>query len=259
MPTPNLGWENQVENTLQPGVAFNLLADEADAAIAGYAIVNFETDGNLTLARTEWMTAMLIITDSDTILSSGVDVNFPEAFPTMLVVNDTAQSLVLTNGAADSVSLGAGETARITAGPDGIVPDPSFTGGVPEAPIDGNTYGRKDGSWESISAGGEAPTVVLSGSAYDMSDLTPGAWHVFTSSSPVTVTVEDESVEPVPANAEYGIEARGTGGVTLDEDNSAVIIPPKGGTLQLEEGDFAVLKRTAADEYKLVGSTVAAP
>lgn len=104
-----------------------------------------------------------------------------------------------------------------------------------------------------------ALVIVLSGTAYDMGDLTPGAWHVFTAAGAVTVTVEDDSVEPVPSNAEYGLEARGAGGVTLVEDSAATILPPKGGTLALETDDFAVLKRIAADDYRLVGSTVAAP
>src|SRR5699024_5822217 len=76
-------------------------------------------------------------------------------------------------------------------------------GGIPDAPTDGNTYGRKDGDWEVVSAGGESPTVTLSGDTYTLGDLTPGAWHVFTSATAVTLTVEDDSVEPVPANAEY--------------------------------------------------------
>lgn len=115
-----------------------------------------------------------------------------------------------------------------------------------------------DNGWEVDSGGSGSPVIELNGTSYDLGDLTPGAWHVFTSGSAVTITVEDDSVEPVPANAEYGLEARGSGGVTLVEDNLATIIPPKGGTLELEEGDFAVLKRTDEDEYKLVGSTVSA-
>ena len=134
------------------------------------------------------------------------------------------------------------------------------------APVDGISVNLA-GTWVywsgaayvPISLGGAgAPVIELAGTAYDMGDLTPGAWHVFTSGSAVTITVEDDSVEPVPANAEYGLEARGSGGVTLVEDNLATIIPPKGGTLEMEEADFAVLKRTDEDEYKLVGSTVAA-
>lgn len=130
-------------------------------------------------------------------------------------------------------------------------------GGIPEAPEDGNTYGRKDGAWEAVSVGGLAPTVTLSGDSYSLGDLTSGAWHVFTSATGVAISVEDDAIEPVEANAEFGIEARG-GSVTISAAGAATIIPPKGGGLVMEQEDFAVLKRTAGDMYKLVGSTVAA-
>ena len=126
--------------------------------------------------------------------------------------------------------------------------------------IAGDLYNFDGSTWNLVTEGGSvvpAPVVMLAGDTYDMGDLTPGAWHVFTSATAVTITVEDDSVEPVPANAEYGMECRGAGGITLVEDSAAAIIPPKGGTLELEQHDFAVLKRTDEDEYKLVGSTVA--
>src|SRR5690554_5237975 len=143
--------------------------------------------------------------------------------------------------------------------------------------IAGDLYNFDGSDWNMVSGGGggavasvngrtgtvtltgaDTPSsvVTLSGTSYDMGDLTPGAWHVFTSATAVTITVEDDSTEPVPAAAEYGLECRGAGGITLVEDNDADIIPPKGGTLVLEQHDFAVLKRTDEDEYKLVGSTV---
>lgn len=106
--------------------------------------------------------------------------------------------------------------------------------------------------------GGPAPVVELSGAAYSLDDLTAGAWHVFTSPSHVTITVEDDSTEPVATNAEFGLECRGAGGATLIASNAATIIPPKGGTLSLEQWDFAVLKRTDSDEYKVIGSTAEA-
>lgn len=101
-----------------------------------------------------------------------------------------------------------------------------------------------------------APVVVLAGDTYTVADLTPGAWHVFTSATPVEIAAEPSS--DIPDDAEYGLEARGAGGIVLIEDSSTTIIPPKGGTLELEADDFAVLKWTAEDQYKLVGSTVAA-
>lgn len=103
-----------------------------------------------------------------------------------------------------------------------------------------------------------AQVIELSGTSYDLGDLTPGAWHVFTAAGAVTLTVEDDDVEPVATDSEFGIEARGTGGLLLVSDDSAVIYPPRGGTLELAEGDFVVLKRTAEDVYKVIGSTVEA-
>lgn len=107
------------------------------------------------------------------------------------------------------------------------------------------------------SSSGLAPVVLLAGSLYSLADLTPGSWHVFTSDSvPVTITIADDSVAPVVGAAEFGIDARGAAGVTFVPDNLATVRPPKGGSLALEQGDFAVLKRLSADTYKLVGSTV---
>lgn len=102
-----------------------------------------------------------------------------------------------------------------------------------------------------------APVVEMDGDTYTLKDLTPGAWHVFTNSSLVTITILNDADEPVVAAAEFRLEARGAAGVTIAIDDAATVLPPKGGSLDLETDDFAVLKRTAADEYKLVGSTAA--
>lgn len=127
MATPFLDFENDVENTLQPGVAFNALADDVDAALAGNVVVDFTDDDDLTLTRPQWMTAVLVLTDTGPVLTGGVDVVFPEAFPGALVVNETAQTLTLTNGGTDEVTLDAGDSVRIAAGPDGVLA--SSTGG----------------------------------------------------------------------------------------------------------------------------------
>lgn len=102
-----------------------------------------------------------------------------------------------------------------------------------------------------------APVVELAGDTYTLRDLTPGAWHVFTNSSLVTITILNDEDEPITPAAEFRLEARGAAGVTIAIDAAATVYPPKGGSLSLEEDDFAVLKRTAADVYKLVGSTAA--
>lgn len=126
---------------------------------------------------------------------------------------------------------------------------------------DTSTLSAWDGSsWSDISGGGGggggSPVVELTGTSYTLGDLTVGAWHVFTAVGAVTITVEDDSVTPITTAAEYGMECRGAGGVSVVSDNDAVIYPPKGGLLDLEVDDFIVLKRTAEDVYKMIGSSV---
>lgn len=169
-------------------------------------------------------------------LSEGEPLAAPPAGVLVLYVKDDGK-IYAKNSTGAEVELGAGA-------------------GIPDAPSDGAMYGRRDGSWAQVEGGDGAAVVLLPGSNYTLSQLTPGAWHVFTSAAPVTINVENDSVEPVPVNAEYGLECRSAAGVTISIGGSASIIPPKGGTLELEQDDFAVLKRTASDEYKLAGSTV---
>lgn len=107
-----------------------------------------------------------------------------------------------------------------------------------------------------LASSGVAPVVFLSGTAYSLADLTSGSWHVFTSSSAIVISVMNDVAEPVPAAAEFGLECRGSGSLVLTEGSTVNIVPPKGGSLELEQRDFAVLKRISVDEYTLVGSTV---
>lgn len=99
--------------------------------------------------------------------------------------------------------------------------------------------------------GGPAPVVVLPGSSYALTDLTPGAWHVFTSTVGVSL-----SVPPSAATQphEFGLEARNAA-VSLAAGSGVAAYPPKLGSLALGVGDFSVLKRTSLNTYKLIGST----
>lgn len=98
-----------------------------------------------------------------------------------------------------------------------------------------------------------------SSTTYNLADLINGTYNYFSSASAVTLTVQPYATAPIPYNAEYQIEARGAGGLTIvagtDGVSTVNIIPPKGGSLVLDQGDFVVLKRTGDDEYKLIGST----
>jgi len=94
---------------------------------------------------------------------------------------------------------------------------------------------------------------------YNLADLINGTYNYFSDAGAVTLTVQPDATAAIPDNAEYEIEARGAGGLTIvagtDGVDTVDIIPPKGGSLVLAQGDFVVLKRTGVDTYKLVGST----
>lgn len=90
---------------------------------------------------------------------------------------------------------------------------------------------------------------------YNLAELINGTYNYFSSGSAVTLTVQPNATAAIPDNAEYQIEARGAGGLTIVAGSGVTIIPPKGGSLVLAQGDFVVMKRTAEDEYKLNGTT----
>jgi hypothetical protein len=90
---------------------------------------------------------------------------------------------------------------------------------------------------------------------YNLADLINGTYNYFSNASAVTLTVQPNATAAIPANAAYEIERRGAGDLTIVAGSGVTILPPKGGSLILEDGDFVVLKRTGVDTYKLVGST----
>lgn len=90
---------------------------------------------------------------------------------------------------------------------------------------------------------------------YNLADLINGTYNYFSDASAVTLTVQPHATAAIPANAAYEIERRGAGDLTIVAGSGVTILPPKGGSLILEDGDFVVLKCTGVDTYKLVGST----
>ena len=91
---------------------------------------------------------------------------------------------------------------------------------------------------------------------YNLADLINGTYNYFSNASAVTLTVQPHATAAIPENAEYQIEARGAGGLTIVAGSGVTIIPPKGGSLILAQGDFVKIKRTNLDEFKLIGTTV---
>lgn len=120
MTTTNRALENQVENTLQPGVAFNQLADVLDRQY-GSATVNFAADAALTLTQAQCDHGVLVLTDSGAVLTAGRDVVMPAAFPHVVVVNSTAQTLTLKKDGETGATLAAAAAALVACGPTDII------------------------------------------------------------------------------------------------------------------------------------------
>jgi len=91
---------------------------------------------------------------------------------------------------------------------------------------------------------------------YNLADLINGTYNYFSNAGAVTLTVQPDATAAIPDNAEYEIEARGAGGLTIVAGSGVTIIPPKGGSLVLAQGDFVKIKRTNLNEFKLIGTTV---
>lgn len=136
--------------------------------------------------------------------------------------------------------------------------------------IDGNVFGAvAEGSFDAFTmqggifgvlplADGAANSRVFekNSTTNNLADLINGTYNYFSSASAVTLTVQPNATAAIPDNAEYEIEARGAGGLTIVAGSGVTIIPPKGGSLVLEQGDFVKIKRTNLDEFKLIGTTV---
>lgn len=129
MTTPNRGLMNQVENTLQPGVAFNWLADIFDRRF-GPLTIDFASDANLTLTQVQSDYGMVLFTDTGPVLTTGRDVVFPANFPMLFVVNSTAETLTLKKTGETGITLAAGLAITVVAGPDDVLEASTSTAGA---------------------------------------------------------------------------------------------------------------------------------
>ena len=138
-----------------------------------------------------------------------------------------------------------------------ITIDGDVFGAVAEGSFD--AYIIHDGAFGVLSlADGAANSRVVeqNSTTYNLADLINGAYNYFSNASAVTLTVQPHATAAIPANAEYEIERRGAGNLTIVAGSGVTIIPPKDGSLVLAQGDFVKIKRTNLDEFKLIGTTV---
>lgn len=128
-----------------------------------------------------------------------------------------------------------------------------------DAPVDGNTYGRKDGDWiELVLTGAPAPVITVAAADTDLAATQASKYIRFTNAAAKTYTVLDDATEPLPDDGEWHLRNAGAGDLTIIEDGGVTINVPAGGTHVLEEGMTVTLKRVAEDEFDLLGQTVPA-
>lgn len=98
-----------------------------------------------------------------------------------------------------------------------------------------------------------------SGSNHDISGAEIGSYIRMVGAGAKTVTFRPNATEPLPQNGEWHIRnAAESGNVTLVEGDGVTLNVPAGGSLVMEPGMTATVKRVAADEFDVIGSTVAA-
>lgn len=94
--------------------------------------------------------------------------------------------------------------------------------------------------------------------AYDVAAIDMGKYIRLTGGAAKTINVRPEATEALPANGEWHFRNTNIGDATFVEGSGVTVNPPNGGTLVVPVGGTVTLKRVAADEFDLLGQTVAA-
>lgn len=127
-------------------------------------------------------------------------------------------------------------------------------GGINEAPFDEKLYARKDGEWVEVITDSFSQ-VISNTTDYALSSTDAGKYIRVGSAEAVEISIAPDATTVQPANAEWHFRALGN--VEFVPDEGVTVNAPFGGTLSMQAGMSATLKRVAADEFDLVGQTVA--
>lgn len=115
-------------------------------------------------------------------------------------------------------------------------------------------------AWAEFAGGGSsgpAEVITESGTSADLDPADEGKYQRWTNTSAKSLTVRDEADVALPDGGEWHIRNVGASDLTLIEDTSVTIHPPADGTLVIPTGGAVTIKRAAADEFDLLGQTVA--
>lgn len=101
-------------------------------------------------------------------------------------------------------------------------------------------------------------TVQAEAGNYTLAPSDMGNYIRLTSASTKTISIDLESTTALPINGEWNFRNVGAGDATITPVIGVTVHPPAEGTLVVPQGGTVTLKRVAADEFDLLGQTVAA-
>lgn len=100
--------------------------------------------------------------------------------------------------------------------------------------------------------------VSISGQAHDILATNSGSLQIHSYSGAKTATFRPDSAEALPSGGRWDIYNSGSGDLTLTEGSGVTITPPVGGTLVVPTGGAVSVIRTSANNFIVIGTTVAA-
>lgn len=109
------------ENSLQKDPVIDQNAEATAQAMVGIVTLNLIADANYTLLPADYRCAVLVITDSGVVLTTGRDLIFPALFARMTVINSTAQTLTLKMAGQTGITLAGAASTTIVAGPVDVI------------------------------------------------------------------------------------------------------------------------------------------
>lgn len=122
--------------------------------------------------------------------------------------------------------------------------------------VDDSTNYEFDGADLVASSVGGAAVLEVAGAAYDVDAADKGKYIRLTNAGAKTINVRDEADHALPINGEWHFRNVGVGDATFVEDTAVTINAPAGGSLVVGQDGTVTLKRIAADEFDLMGSTL---
>lgn len=187
-----------------------------------------------------------------TALTGTEEIPMAQSGATVKMTAQDIADLASPTAGVSSVVAGSGISVDNTDPANPIISATGGGGGIPDAPSDGNLYGRKDGDWEQVTGGGGADsyTIITEGSAFTAEPGThDGLARYIRAGGDVTF----DNSEPYTTGMVFNIRA--TAGIDLVQ-NGVTLTPPAGGTLELSAGMAVQVVMTGAAAADVIGQTV---